>query len=40
MWTYGVDGLGNFKDLTIQEKSMTEKIDLPEATEIPAISWN
>ncbi|MDO8804119.1 MAG: hypothetical protein Q7R35_06795 [Elusimicrobiota bacterium] len=40
MWAYSIDGLGNFKDVTIQEKEVTEKIAAPEQAEIPSISWN
>jgi hypothetical protein len=40
MWTYAIDGLGNFKDLTMQEKEMTEKIAAPEQLETPEVSWN
>jgi len=38
--TYNVDGLGNFKDLNVQEKGVSEKMAPVEALEIPAISWN
>jgi len=38
MWTYGVDGLGNFKDMSAQDKAVT--IAVPEQAETPAISWN
>ena len=40
MTTYGVDGLGNFKDLTAREKALTEEIAAPAQLETPTVSWN
>ncbi len=40
MVTYGVDGLGNFRDLTSQNKGLTEKIAPVAPAELPEISWN
>ena len=40
MWTYGVDGLGNFKDMTEQDKALTEKIPAVEPLETSEVSWN
>ncbi len=40
MWTYSVDGLGNFKDLTAQDKARTERIGNPAPAETPAVFWN
>lgn len=40
MWTYGADGLGNFKDLTAQDKERTGQIGRLEPVEIPSVSWN
>ncbi len=38
--TYNVDGLGNFKDLTPQEKELTGEIPPVQIPETPAVSWN
>jgi hypothetical protein len=38
--TYGVDGLGNFKDLNEQAKSVRTAIPEMEPVAAPAISWN
>ena len=40
MVTYSVDGLGNFKDLTAQNKALTEKIAPIEPVGISTVSWN
>lgn len=38
--TYGVDGLGNFKDLTQMDKDLTNEIAPVQLSETPTISWN
>ncbi|OGR45020.1 MAG: hypothetical protein A2X35_06395 [Elusimicrobia bacterium GWA2_61_42] len=38
--TYNVDGLGNFKDLTAQEKALTGDIAPVQLSETPTVSWN
>jgi hypothetical protein len=39
--TYGVDGLGNFKDLTTpQEKSVNTGTPELQPAKAPAVSWN
>jgi hypothetical protein len=38
--TYNVDGLGNFKDLTQQEKALTGEIAPVQVPKIPEINWN
>lgn len=40
IWTYGADGLGNFKDLTAQDKDRTAQIGVLVPAETPAVSWN
>jgi hypothetical protein len=40
MWTYAVDGMGKFKDLTVQDKDRTAQIGRLEPVEVPAVSWN
>lgn len=41
VWTYAMDGNGNFKDLTIKEKALTKGIPAPvEFSEIPSVSWD
>ena len=40
MVTYAVDGLGNFKDLTAQDKALTGRISTGTPVEVPAVSWN
>ena len=40
MWTYGADGLGTFKDLTVQDKDRTAQIGVLQQVETPAVSWN
>lgn len=40
MVTYGVDGLGNFKDLTAQNKEMTGRISTGTPVEVPVVNWN
>ena len=40
-WTYGVDGNGNFKDLTREIKGINSGLPVPQpVTKAPAISWN
>ncbi len=38
--SYAVDGLGNFKDLTQQDKDLTREIPPVQISETPTISWN
>lgn len=40
IWTYGADGLGNFKDLTAQDQDRTAQIGSFEQVEVPAVAWN
>lgn len=40
MVTYAVDGLGNFKDLTAQNKEMTGRISTGTPVEAPVVNWN
>lgn len=48
MWTYDVTGLGQFRDLTVSDKGMAEKMapelvapELPAApAELPSVPWN
>jgi len=40
MQTFGVDGLGNFRELTGYDKALTEKIPAVEPVEVSTISWN
>jgi hypothetical protein len=40
VWTYAADGLGNFKDLTMMNKSLSEGIAPLEPVETPSVSWN
>jgi len=39
-WTYTIDGNGNFRDLTAEEKTLTEQIPQLESAKTPSISWN
>ena len=39
-WTYGVDGAGNFKDLTQQIKGVNDDLPVPqEMKSVPAVNW-
>lgn len=40
MQTFGVDGLGNFRELTGSDKALTERIPAVEPVEVSTISWN
>ncbi|HBA60249.1 MAG TPA: hypothetical protein DCZ92_05440 [Elusimicrobia bacterium] len=40
IWTYSIDGNGNFKDLTSKLAALTKDIHAPAAAVNPAISWN
>ena len=40
-WTYGVDGLGNFKDLTQEINGTTNNLPAPQPVKsVPAVNWN
>ena len=38
-WTYTVDGNGNFKDLSAEEKTLTGQIPQFESAKSPSVSW-
>jgi hypothetical protein len=40
MQTFGVDGLGNFRELTGNDRLLTGQIPAVEPAEAPAVSWN
>jgi len=40
MWTYAVDGLGTFKDLTVRDQDRTAQIGALTQVETPAVAWN
>jgi len=40
MWAYSADGLGNFRDLTAQEKALTGDIAPVQVPGISPVSWN
>ncbi|MBI4352051.1 MAG: hypothetical protein HY550_11480 [Elusimicrobia bacterium] len=40
MWTYAVNGLGAFKDLTPQDRERTGQIGVLTQAEAPAVAWN
>jgi len=40
IWSYTVDGNGNFRDLTAEQKALTKAIPPVQAAEVPAMSWN
>ncbi|OGS12082.1 MAG: hypothetical protein A2234_07240 [Elusimicrobia bacterium RIFOXYA2_FULL_58_8] len=40
IWSYTLDGNGNFRDLNAEEKSLTKAIPLVQPLETPAVSWN
>ncbi|MEI7482108.1 MAG: hypothetical protein WCK75_07145 [Elusimicrobiota bacterium] len=40
-WTYGVDGLGNFKDLNQNMKELNDRLPAIQQTEdVPVVNWN
>ncbi|OGS28360.1 MAG: hypothetical protein A2218_00220 [Elusimicrobia bacterium RIFOXYA2_FULL_53_38] len=41
VWTYAVDGKGNFKDLTRETKAINNDLFAPQqVADVPAVSWN
>lgn len=40
MWTYAVDGLGTFKDLTAQDRERTGQVGVLTQVETPVVAWN
>lgn len=40
VWTYSVDGLGHFQDLTAQNKELSKQVPAPESFEPASVSWN
>lgn len=40
IWSYSLDGNGNFRDLTAAEKALTKEIPPVKSTETSSVSWN
>ena len=40
-WTYGVDGLGNFRDLNQNMKGINDSLPaIQQPKDVPAVNWN